>query len=162
MSNAIDPTIRKRLTDLLLDRLKGDMQTPRPPALGHVKFSKNRSIAVGPAELPLYSIYFLNNGPTPKGGDKFRPVKTEQLLLIEVRTIVQGNDDAADPYTVWAHSRIMTADRCMADGEQLALGITEGETIFGKIEGAQSEVTEVKQRFAIAYTTNPRDLTKVS
>lgn len=156
-------SVRKRIVDLALARLRGQADVPVPAILGALKVSKNRSVPFGPGDLPHIAVYFLHDQPKPVGGDARRPVRLSKSLLVEVRSIVRGDDDSADPYTQWVNERIVSLDRCIdAGGNQLALGVLESETLFEPLEGAQGETCVVRQRFIVDYTTARTDITQVS
>lgn len=155
-------SIRKRIVDQLMARLAGDVDTPRPDALGSANINKNRGTAIGKDEMPMYSIYFLSDPPKPAGNMR-HPVLQDRKLLIEVRVIVLGTDDDADPHCQWVTNRLATADRLpQDDGTNLALGIMENETLFEPLEGAIDEMTVTKIRWTVEYKTRPEDITKVS
>ncbi len=162
MADATPISIRKRITDLMLARLAGDDTAPMPAYLGAVKMSKNRSMPVAADEMPLYSVYFVSDQPTPVG-DPRRAVLVTRKLIIEARIIVQGTDDESDPHCIWVTDRMVSADRCVdGDGNQLALSVTESDTPFEPLEGAQHEVTVTRIRFVVEYKTNRIDITKVA
>lgn len=155
-------SIRKRVVDALIRRLQGDEVTPLPAWLDPACINKNRSIPIGKDELPMYSIYFLNDPPTPIGNAR-RPVVMDRRLLIEIRVIVSGTDDDADPHCQWVTSRMASAGQLpQDDGSNLALAIMESETIFEPLEGAIEEMTVTKMRWTVEYKTLPADMTKVS
>jgi hypothetical protein len=162
MSDALS-SIRKRITTLMLQRLAGDDETPLPPWLGAVKMSKNRSTAIAADEMPMYSVYFVNDQPTAVGADPRRAVLVKRNLLIEARIIVKGNDDDADPHCIWVTDRMVGADQCIdQEGNKLALSVVEAETPFEPLEGTQGEVVTTKIRFLVEYTTHRKDITRTS
>ena len=155
-------SIRKRITDQLLARLSGEATVPRPIGLGNVKLTKNRSSPVGPSDLPTYSVYFLHNMPKPIG-DPRRAVLNQNHLVVEVRIIGNGNDDALDAHCQWVQLRMGTADRLyQPDGSHLCLSITEGETFFESLEGSEEERTVVRQQWVVEYQTLKADLTRTT
>ena len=161
----LSPSIRKLIVDQLMLRLAGTADSPMPEQLGQVAINKNRGTAINATELPMYSVYFLHDVPTPVGASKYRPVLQNRAIKIEVRIIVQGTDDDADAHCVWVTQQIASADQILdvtGDGKPLALGVAEAETPFEPMEGSQSETTVTKIRFVIDYKTHPVDITRQS
>lgn len=154
-------SIRKLITDQVLQRLDGGPLSGSPTLAGG-RINKNRSIPVGRDEMPMYSVYFIHEAPTPVGNPR-RPVIVDRKLTIETRIIVRGTDDDADPHCQWVTSQMGVGERLVAtDGTRLTLSISEGETVFEALEGSEGKVTFTSIRWVIEYRTLPADITKVS
>lgn len=154
-------SIRKRIVDACMARLGGDATMPMPTGLGPVDINKNRTHAIGPGELPMYSVYFLHELPHPIGGDKRRPVLLNKHITVETRIITDGTDDDADAHAIWVTNRMASADRLpQPDGTNLTLAITEAETFFETLEGSEEERTVTRIQWTVEYQTRPNDITR--
>jgi hypothetical protein len=132
------------------------------PGLRGGRVNKNRHLPIGRDELPTYSVYFIQEDPSPAGNPR-RPVVIERKLTIETRIIVHGDDDAADPHCQWVTAQLGGAERLIGvDGTQLTMSISEGATVFSPLEGSEGKVTETAIRWTVEYKTLPADITKVS
>lgn len=154
-------SIRKRIVDAVMAMLDGSGQ-PGIPTVASGRVNKSRRLPVGRHEMPMYSVYFINEAPTAAGNPR-RPVILDRKLLIEVRIIVEGDDDAADKHVQWVTAKLGAAERIIAgDGTQLTLGVTETETLFEPLEGSEAKVTITSIRWMVEYRTNPADITRLS
>lgn len=154
-------SIRKLITDQVLQRLDGGPLSDSPTLAGG-RINKNRHIPIGRDEMPMYSVYFIHEAPTPAGNPR-RPVILDRKLTIEIRIIVRGNDDDVDPHCQWVTGQMGSAGRLIAtDGMRLTLSISEGETVFESLEGSEGKVTITSIRWVVEYKTLPADITKVS
>ncbi len=57
-------SIRKRITDAVLELLDGN-PAPDAPTIASGRINKNRKVPVGRHELPMYSVYFVQEAPKP-------------------------------------------------------------------------------------------------
>lgn len=154
-------SIRKRIIDALMARLD-DGPAEDSPSLADRRINKNRSIPIGKDELPMYSVYFIHESPTTVGNPR-RPVVLDRRLLLEVRVIVRGTDDDADPHCQWVTAQLASVDRLpQEDGTNLILNISEAETLFEPLEGSDGKITVTSIRWTVEYKTLPADMTKVS
>jgi hypothetical protein len=148
-------SIRKQITDAILQRLAGGPVPSR-------RINKNRRIPVGRHDLPMYSVYFVNDAPTPVGNPR-KPVILDRKLLVETRIIVEGDDDAADPHCQWVISQLGSGIPLKAtDGTPLTMAIYEGETIFEPLEGSEGTILITAIRWTVEYRTKPGDITRMS
>jgi hypothetical protein len=154
-------SIRKQITDEILSLLDGG-DTSNAPTLDSGRINKNRHIPIGRDELPMYSVYFIHESPTPVGQQR-RPVVLDRKLIVEIRIIVQGNDDAADEHCQWVTAQIGGNSRLIgSEGKQLSISISEAETLFEPLEGSDGKITVTSIRWVVDYRTLPADMTKVS
>jgi hypothetical protein len=154
-------SIRKQITDSIL-ALLDDGDTSNAPTIDSGRINKNRRIPIGRDELPMYSVYLIHEAPTPVGQQR-RPVVLDRKLTLEVRVIVQGNDDDADEHCQWVTAQIGGAGQLPGqDGKNLVLNISEAETLFEPLEGSEGKITVTSIRWVVDYKTLPADMTKVS
>lgn len=152
-------SIRKRIVDAVIARLGGD---GLPPELAGVKISKNRNAPLAPADLPAYAVYFLHNAPKAIG-DPRRATLNLNTTTIEVRVIVNGNDDEADAHCQWIAACLGSADRLVdTDGTQLALSVVEAETFFETLEGSKEERTVTRNQWVVEYQSLRADMTRTA
>jgi len=154
-------SIRKQITDAILQRLDG-APMDNAPSIANKRINKNRSLPPNRNELPMYSVYFMHEAPKPAGNMR-RPVLLDRKLLIEVRVIVSGTDDDADPHCQWVTSRLGNGAQIQSqDGSNLTMSISELETIFDTLEGSEGKVTLTGIRWTVEYHTNPGDITRLT
>lgn len=154
-------SIRKRITDEVMRLLDGGPLADAP-GLRNGRVNKNRHLPLGRDEFPTYSVYFINDVPTATGNPR-RPVILDRKLMIEVRILVQGNDDDSDVHCQWVTAQLGGKERIIAlDGTQLTMSITEAETVFVPLEGSEGKITNTAIRWIVEYKTLPADITKVS
>jgi hypothetical protein len=154
-------SIRKLITDEIMRLLDGG-PLHSSPSLRLGRVNKNRHLPIGRDELPMYSTYFIHEAPTTVG-DPRRPMILNRKLTVETRIIVHGNDDDADPHCQWVVAQLGGAERLIGlDGTRLTMSISEGETIFGPLEGSDGKVSITTIRWVVEYKTLPADITKGS
>ena len=153
-------SIRRRIVDALMARLGGTPSLPRPARLEVAKITKNRTSPISQSDLPTYSVYFLHNMPKAIG-DPRRAMVNQNHLTIEVRVIVDGNDDQTDAHCQWVTACLGSADRLpQPDGSDLTNSIVEGETFFESLEGSQEERTVVKMQWTVEFQSLKADMTR--
>jgi hypothetical protein len=148
-------SIRKLITDAILMRLTGGLVPSK-------RINKNRRIPIGRHDLPMYSVYFIHEAPTPVGNPR-KPVILDRKLLVETRIIVEGDDDAADPHCQWIIEQLGSGEPLRDDdGNVITMAISESETIFEPLEGSEGSILITAIRWFVEYRTAPGDITRMS
>lgn len=156
------PSIKKLATDWIVVRLSGNGDLPVPSGLPTFKVDKDRrSIAIPKAVDALLSVYALRQNEPVITGMLRRPVQKTRNHQIEVRVLLQGDDDAMDGFEQWidwcmgSAGQIVTAD--YPDG--LVLSVREAESASNLLQNSEGDVLVYQSRWTLEYTTLPDDLT---
>lgn len=121
-----------------------------------VTVNKSRGTAIAQSELPMYSVYLIQEQPEPQGQPR-RPAAMKRMLELVVKIRVNGTDDDVDPHRQWIIAQI-GADPSLGG---LAIYTQEGVTTWDSesVEGTDGEFTAADVHFSVEYQTKPADIT---
>ena len=158
--STLRPSIEKQITDRLLLRVQGKDDQPLPDGLDDFSSDKDRRVAAMPGKTARLSLYALKQNEPQRDGDQRRPMRLTRTLLVELRVLLQGDDDALDGFRQWVTQCFATADRLKNadDATGLALSVRESESITDLAQDSTGSVLMWLSRWSVEYTTLPADL----
>jgi hypothetical protein len=119
-----------------------------------VTVNKMRAGTVAQNELPMYSVYLLQEDPKPVGQPR-RPAAMKRTLELAIKIRVAGTDDDTDPHRQWVIAQL-GADTSLSG---LAIYVDEGITEWDTEEGTDGEYTVAIVHFNVEYQTMAIDIT---
>lgn len=155
-------SVYKQIVDALMARLAGDGTATPPPGIDAGSITKNRTTRIDSRKLPTYSVYFVKHAEPQAVGLRYSPTVMNRTGMVEIRALVQGDDDDLDPHMQWITQQMASAGRLVHPGfaQGLIKGVIEGESMTGPLEGAEGKVIEWTSRWYVEFTTLPADITK--